>query len=48
VNESTGEEARLLAGFADQGPIALKGRAEKVMVLTYGSVTASLPQNFQP
>ena len=48
VNESTGEEARLLAGFADQGAIALKGRAERVTVFTYGSATAGPPQNFHP
>lgn len=40
MEEATGEETRLLAGFANQGPVELKGRAEKVTVLTYGSVTA--------
>ena len=48
LNEATGEEAKLLAGFANQGPVALKGLAEKVTVLTYGSVPAGPIQNFQP
>ena len=48
MNEATGEETRLLAGFADQGPVTLRGRAEKVTVLTYGSVTTGPLQNFQP
>jgi adenylate cyclase len=48
MNEATGEEQRLLAGFANQGPVALRGRAERVTVLTYGSVTTGPLQNFQP
>lgn len=46
MNEATGEEMKLLAGFANQGPVALRGRAEKVTVLTYGSVTTGPLQNF--